>query len=91
MKFHIIKQKDSIYEYRWLEFECKSQYWEEWRSENARRRYANIRTGEETWKVFDVDDTKALWVISLEHIIEFLKFVNTILPEKSLTTNKQFI
>ena len=50
---------------------------DDWYKEQVRR-YKN-----EEWKIFDIDESYELWKMSLDHILEFIKFIKKNEKEKN--------
>lgn len=67
-KFKLLKQKDSVYADHGINITLDN--WNEWE-----RFIQSMPTGKYPEYCFDVDECRECWIISLEHLTEYFKWI----------------
>ena len=75
MKFKIIENTYNIKSKVLLTINTNDEFWYKWEKEQNKRFYNLTQNNDRSLEVYDVDESRELWIMSLDHLISYLQFI----------------
>jgi len=75
MKFKIIENTYNIKSKVLLTINTNDEFWYKWEKEQNKRFFKFTQNHDMSLEVFNYDDSRELWIMSLNHLISYLQFI----------------